>query len=464
MISLRRAPSLATLGLLGLIATALGACGHRLVREDWRPGVPKTSGIVDGGHQEGVWTYYYENGEKQAQGAWEHDFQTGRWTWWFPNGQIRQDGEYDGHGLDPWRFSSAPRTGIWRHFYENGQLASTGPFVADRQVGTWQYFTAEGRPFAIGTYAAGIKDGEWTWYGSDGTPTLHGVYAAGVRTGAWTSGAPATAARPAPAPVAEAAPVTVAAAPTAATPASAGLAVPSAPQAPRPPGGATAQPVATEIPVPAGGPAATPVPTAPVAWTVRQQRDSSALIRHYAGTSSQGMVAGYDPEKFGGDGDRQRHDLLGKPLPQTRFIDSRGEIIDTNDRVGKRAVALVILRGFSGEVCIYCATQTAAISEAKKRFDAAGVEVIFIYPGAVESVPVFIEAVKGLHGREPAMAVALDANLQLVHALGIEENLAKPTSILVDRHGIVRYAYVGKTIADRPSVGDLLEAAAHLDR
>ncbi len=44
---------------------------------------------------------YYENGEKQAQGAWEHDFQTGRWTWWFPNGQIRQDGEYDGHGLDP---------------------------------------------------------------------------------------------------------------------------------------------------------------------------------------------------------------------------------------------------------------------------------------------------------------------------------------------------------------------------
>lgn len=446
------------LSLVCALGVALAACGHRLVRDEWHPGVPKTSGIVDGGHQEGIWTYYFESGEKQAQGAWEHDFQTGLWTWWYPNGQTRQEGEYAGHGLDPWHFSSSPRTGIWRHFYENGQLSATGPYVADRQVGTWQYFTADGRPFATGTYSAGIKDGEWTWYGSDGATTLHGAYAMGVRTGAWTTAAPAVAA--------PAAPITPQARHDVAPPAAAGPAGPVAPQPPHVAAAPLAAPATTtaEIPAPAGGPPITPIATAPVAWTVRQLHDSNALIRHYSGATSQGMVAGYDPEKFGGDGDRQRHDLLGKPLPQTRFIDARGEIIDTNDRVGKRAVALIILRGFSGEVCIYCATQTSAISEAKKRFDAAGVEVIFIYPGAVESVPVFIEAVKGLHGQTPAMAVALDANLQLVHALGIEENLAKPTSILLDRHGIVRYAYVGKTIADRPSVGDLLEASAHLDK
>lgn len=54
------------------------------------------------------------------------------------------------------------------------------------------------------------------------------------------------------------------------------------------------------------------------------------------------------------------------------------------------------------------------------------------------------------------MPVALDVSLIAVRQLGIEDNLAKPTSLIIDKAGVVRYAYVGKTIADRPSVKDLL--------
>ena len=57
------------------------------------------------------------------------------------------------------------------------------------------------------------------------------------------------------------------------------------------------------------------------------------------------------------------------------------------------------------------------------------------------------------------MPLALDVSLLLVRALGIEDNLARPTSLLIDKQGLVRYAYVGETIADRPSVNDLLQAA-----
>ena len=68
-------------------------------------------------------------------------------------------------------------------------------------------------------------------------------------------------------------------------------------------------------------------------------------------------------------------------------------------------------------------------------------------------------AVHGGWARAPAAIVepvALDVSLNLVRAIGIEDNLARPTSLVIDKEGIVRFAYVGKTIADRPSADDLL--------
>ena len=79
-----------------------------------------------------------------------------------------------------------------------------------------------------------------------------------------------------------------------------------------------------------------------------------------------------------------------------------------------------------------------------------------VYPGPVEAVAPFIEAVRSLANEPPPMPVALDVSLIAVRKLGIEDNLAKPTSLIIDKHGVVRYAYVGRTIADRPSVKDLL--------
>jgi peroxiredoxin len=134
-------------------------------------------------------------------------------------------------------------------------------------------------------------------------------------------------------------------------------------------------------------------------------------------------------------------------------------VIELKDRIGNHPVLLVILRGFSGQVCLYCAAQTAAIANQIARFRDLGVEVVVIYPGPIEAVPAFVKAVESLRKEPPPMPLALDVSLLLVRALGIEDNLARPTSLLIDKQGLVRYAYVGETIADRPSVNDLLQAA-----
>ncbi|MBA3709845.1 MAG: redoxin family protein, partial [Planctomycetes bacterium] len=156
----------------------------------------------------------------------------------------------------------------------------------------------------------------------------------------------------------------------------------------------------------------------------------------------------------------QRPDLIGKVLPQTRFLSSDGEVIDLASFAGQKPVVIVLLRGFAGQVCLYCAAQTAALCNRITELQKAGAEVVVVYPGPAESIPTFLQAVQTLRKDPPPVTVALDVSLLLVRALGVEDNLSRPTSVILDRAGKVSYVYVGKTIADRPSVDDLLHELA----
>jgi peroxiredoxin len=141
-------------------------------------------------------------------------------------------------------------------------------------------------------------------------------------------------------------------------------------------------------------------------------------------------------------------------LPQTRFMSSTGAVIDLARP--KNPVVLCVMRGFSGQVCIYCATQTAAIASNYSAFTRA--EVVIIYPGPTEAVLAFVTAVRALRKDPPPMPIGLDVSLLLVRGLSVEENLVKPTSLINDTNGKVAYVYIGASMADRPSVEDLLQA------
>lgn len=172
-------------------------------------------------------------------------------------------------------------------------------------------------------------------------------------------------------------------------------------------------------------------------------------------------------EKFTSEASRaarasNRLDLVGKPLARTRFLGPTGEVFDLADYQGNRNVVLVFMRGFSSEVCIACSTYTLALARAQAEFDAKGAQVVLVYPGNPSSVPAFVKSVADL---DPKMhidyPILLDVNLGAVDSLMIRGSLAKPSSIVIDKQGLVRYAYVGKRFDDRPPVKTLLD---ELDR
>ena len=469
--------SISLFTLVGISLLTASCFGPRTVHDEWRPGIPKRHGEVVSGKQQGHWTYWYDSGAKQAEGSWHRDYQDGAWTWWYADGRVRQTGAYVGQGIDSKKLSSSPRTGHWRFWYENGQLTCEGEYAQDRQVGTWSFFTKESKPFAVGTFTAGVKDGPWTWWRANGQRKESGTFANGVKVGEWadyneageiaavtsyTVDGKVVATKP----VVFAAPVSP---PLVAAPTQAGTVS-------EPPVAEVAQPVivtnsvvpetiaaVTILPKPAepelilppaDAPPISPTISAPSLWTAAQEGNAASLVRLY--DKGDIVIPGYDDAVGSSTDDRQKRDLLGKPLIQTRFLSSTGSVLDVAQQREKKPVLLVVLRGFSGQVCLYCAAQTTAISKNIKKFNDLGVEVVVVYPGPVEAVAPFIEAVRSLANEPLPMPVALDVSLIAVRKLGIEDNLAKPTSLIIDKKGVVRYAYVGRTIADRLSVKDLL--------
>jgi antitoxin component YwqK of YwqJK toxin-antitoxin module len=52
-------------------------------------------GSYEHGKKEGLWTYYFPNGQMKAEGHFQNDIKNGMWIEWYPDGEIMWKGEWD---------------------------------------------------------------------------------------------------------------------------------------------------------------------------------------------------------------------------------------------------------------------------------------------------------------------------------------------------------------------------------
>ena len=87
-----------------------------LKTEIWSSGKKKGEGyIINNNIKHGKWTYWYENGEKWAEGEYNNDSTNGKWTYWYPQKKFK---EKEGN------FINGKKDGKWIEYHPNGNISA----------------------------------------------------------------------------------------------------------------------------------------------------------------------------------------------------------------------------------------------------------------------------------------------------------------------------------------------------
>ena len=153
---------------------------------------------------------------------------------------------------------------------------------------------------------------------------------------------------------------------------------------------------------------------------------------------------------------------VGEEAPDfsLRSIDGKSVRLSTERTRGP--VVLLMMRGFPGYQCPFCTRQFGDYLTNADKLKAAGVTVLFVYPGPEEGLLDNARAFTA--GREmPGHFIFLtDPNYLFTNAYGLRwdapKETAYPATFVLNRNGVVTFAKVSRVHGDRVPVGDVLAA------
>ncbi len=134
-------------------------------------------GITDmNGLRQGLWKEYYQTGELRSKGKYKNSRPIGEWVFYFPEKTIEIIGSYNQKG---------EKIGEWLWFYPSGDTMMVSYYEEGDLDGRYVEYDEEGTPLVQGDYVAGYEEGTWLY--RNGTAIETGIYEGGQRTGTWTT-------------------------------------------------------------------------------------------------------------------------------------------------------------------------------------------------------------------------------------------------------------------------------------
>jgi peroxiredoxin len=159
---------------------------------------------------------------------------------------------------------------------------------------------------------------------------------------------------------------------------------------------------------------------------------------------------------------------VGDKAPDFTLATIEGAKITLSTELKHGPVVLIVGRGWVGYQCPFCNRQFGDFSKNAGAIEAAGARVIWVYPGPTESVQ--------QRANEFAAGKAFPANFRFVldpnyaftvsYALRWDapQETAYPSTFVIDRGGVVRYALISRTHSGRATAADVLGVLATIGK
>jgi peroxiredoxin Q/BCP len=145
------------------------------------------------------------------------------------------------------------------------------------------------------------------------------------------------------------------------------------------------------------------------------------------------------------------------------------QTVHLNDLTVKSNVVLVVLRGWPGYQCPICDEQVHNFIASAPDFAAAKAQLIFLYPGPADDLKAHAQEFKSWKGKvwPPEFLYALDPDYTVINAYNLRwdapRETAYPSTFILDKTGVVRFAKISHTHRDRSTAKEVLDELKKLD-
>ena len=153
---------------------------------------------------------------------------------------------------------------------------------------------------------------------------------------------------------------------------------------------------------------------------------------------------------------------VGDKAPDFTLADVDGKSVSLAKLAGEAPVTLVVLRGYPGYQCPICSVQVADLVKHADELKSAGAEVVLVYPGPAENLSG--RAKEFMKGRAlpENFSFVTDPDYKFTESYGLRwdapRETAYPSTFVIDKQGVVRYAKISKTHGGRAKTDEVLKA------
>lgn len=159
---------------------------------------------------------------------------------------------------------------------------------------------------------------------------------------------------------------------------------------------------------------------------------------------------------------------LGEKAPAFSLAALDGHRVTLDGERAHGPVVLVLLRGWPGYQCPFCTRQFADFLRHATELEATGARVVWIYPGPADQVQQRAKEFTAARAMPANFTVVPDPDYVFTEAYGLRwdepNETAYPSTFVVDRNAIVRFARISIAHDGRAPAADVLKALASLPR
>jgi len=158
---------------------------------------------------------------------------------------------------------------------------------------------------------------------------------------------------------------------------------------------------------------------------------------------------------------------VGDKAPDFALKTLDDQTVRLNDLTATGKVVLVVLRGWPGYQCPLCTRQVLDYIASASGFVTVKARVVMVYPGPADGLKA--HATEFLKNKQwpKEFVYLIDPAYSMVNAYGLRWNApaetAYPSTFVLDRKGIIRFAKISRNHGDRTNASDILQELKRME-